>query len=63
MEKIKETYEKMLDTVTAAKMLGVTPQYLRLCARAGKIDFYIPLNSSKYLFKESDVKKALVKGA
>lgn len=62
MKEIKET-ETMLDTATASKMLGVTPYYLRLCAKAGKIAYYNPLGSRKYVFKLSDVKKALVKGA
>lgn len=54
--------EQVVDTITAAKMLGITPKYLRICARAGKIAYYKPLNSSKYVFKIEDVKKALVRG-
>ena len=54
--------ERIIDTNTAAKMLGITPKYLRLCARAGKIAYYRPLGSSKYVFKIEDVKKALVRG-
>lgn len=56
----KENMEQMLDTATAAKMLGVTPRYLRLCAKAGKITYYKPLESSKYVFKIKDVQQALV---
>lgn len=62
MKTINET-EKMLDTATAARMLGVTPAYLRLCAQSGKIDYYNPLGSTKYVFKMADVLAALKVGA
>lgn len=58
-----ENISKVVDTATAAQMLGVTPRYLRICANAGKIAFYKPLGSKKYVFKVEDVEKALVKGA
>lgn len=61
MGKINEI-ETMLDTKTAAKMLGITPAYLRLRAQSGDIPYYKPFNSSKYVFKLSDVKNALVRG-
>lgn len=61
MKKIN-AIEKMIDTATAANMLGVTQAYLRLKAKKGDIPYYKPFNSSKYVFKMSDVQKALIPG-
>ena len=60
----KENKENMelLDSVQAAAMLGVTPKYLRICAKAGRIPYYHPLGSSKFVFKKADVERALVRG-
>ena len=64
MRELKKTnaISKMIDTATAAAMLGITPAYLRLRAQKGDIPYYKPFNGSKYVFKLEDVQNVLVKG-
>ena len=62
MKEINAIKNKVVDTATAAAMLGVTPAYLRLRAQKGDIAYYKPLGSSKYVFKVEDVERALIQG-
>lgn len=56
--------EEMLSTAQAAKVLGLTPQMVRLAARAGRIKAYHPYaGCAKFVFKYSELKKGLVSAA
>lgn len=56
--------EEMLSTAQAAKVLGISPQMVRLAARAGRIKGYHPYaGCTKFVFKPSELKKGLVSAA
>lgn len=57
----QETTHKWLNVREAADLLGVTPQFIRLAARAGKIKGYHPFDGcSKYVFKAEELKAGMV---
>lgn len=49
-----------LNVKEAAALLGVTPQFIRLAARAGKIKGYHPFaGCAKYVFKADELKAGM----